>query len=60
MQRTAANLYIAMLNVELCTQCDAFVLQRASNFAHLIDKLRLMRGKGAAPFVEIGDYTFGW
>jgi hypothetical protein len=55
------NFFISFLNLELCLRCDAFVGQRASNFARLIDELRMTRvSKYEYPFIEVGEYTFGW
>jgi hypothetical protein len=55
------NFMTVFLSIRYCVQCDAFVGQRASNMARLIDELRLTKaGKYLAPFVDVGDYTFGW
>jgi hypothetical protein len=61
--RTPPNTHtsaVAMLNVQLCLECDAFVLQRTSNLAQLIDQLRLTSGKLDAPFFEVDRYDFWW
>jgi hypothetical protein len=52
---------VAMLNIAKCLECDGFVLQRGSNFARIIDQLRLTTArKLTVPIVLVGDYTFSW
>jgi hypothetical protein len=57
-QNFTQNFLISMLNLEMCLQCDAFVSQRESNFARLIDELRATRvGKYGQPYIEVGMHS---